>query len=159
MPINTVAENGSEFWLRYSKISDAKLQADYKNHCQEIVVADKNDILNSAQKEIAYGISKMLGIDLKNSVLPSVSGSIIIGSLEKSPLIKELLSAKMPEFNSPDAFAIVSVISNNKDYTIITGNSDKAVLYGDFHFLRLMQTNQPIANLSILEQPENKLRS
>ncbi|MCX6170206.1 MAG: alpha-glucuronidase family glycosyl hydrolase [Ignavibacteriales bacterium] len=99
IPINTVAENGYEFSLRYSKISNAKFLADYKNLCKEIVVPEKSDILNSAQNEITYGISKMLGGDLKISLQPSVPGSIIIGSLEKSYLIKELLSAKLPELN------------------------------------------------------------
>ena len=154
----TSAENGYEFWLRYSKIANAKCLADYNNLCKEIVVAEKSDILNSAQNELVYGISKMLGVELKVSNNPSVSGSIIIGSMQKSHLIKELLSAKLPEFKSPDAFTIVSVNINNKVYTIITGNSDKAVLYGSFHFLRLMQTNQPIENLNVVVEPENKLR-
>ncbi|HKC35325.1 MAG TPA: alpha-glucuronidase, partial [Chitinophagaceae bacterium] len=41
---------------------------------------------------------------------------------------------------------------------IITANTDVGVLYGVFHFLRLMQTQRPVINLTIISSPKIKLR-
>jgi len=41
---------------------------------------------------------------------------------------------------------------------VITANSDKGVLYGVFHFLRLLQTQQDISKLNIYSAPKLKLR-
>jgi len=58
----------------------------------------------------------------------------------------------------PDGFLIRSAKVADKKCTIITGNSDRAVLYGVFGFLRLLQTHQSIENLDIIDNPVNPLR-
>ena len=42
--------------------------------------------------------------------------------------------------------------------TVIASDADVGALYGAFHFLRLLQTGQPVANLDIAEQPRLDLR-
>ena len=46
----------------------------------------------------------------------------------------------------------------NKDVTVIAANSELGTLYGAFHFLRLLQTLQPISKLNISEKPKLQLR-
>src|SRR4029078_2121892 len=48
--------------------------------------------------------------------------------------------------------------TNNKKIIVITGNSDVGALYGVFHFLRLLQTQQNIDHLSIFSTPKIQLR-
>jgi alpha-glucuronidase len=48
--------------------------------------------------------------------------------------------------------------NNNRSFIIIAANTDIGVLYGVFHFLRLLQTNQSIDNLNIVSVPKLKLR-
>ncbi|RYY24352.1 MAG: alpha-glucuronidase, partial [Chitinophagaceae bacterium] len=57
-----------------------------------------------------------------------------------------------------EGFVIISKIIKGKKCIIISGNTDKGVLYGAFHFLRLLQTQQPIQQLQIVSSPKIKLR-
>ncbi|HMD81935.1 MAG TPA: alpha-glucuronidase, partial [Anaerolineales bacterium] len=46
----------------------------------------------------------------------------------------------------------------NKQCTIIAGNNDVGVLYGTFHLIRLLQTNEHITSLAIQSAPRIKYR-
>ena len=50
------------------------------------------------------------------------------------------------------------IIKTRPGKTIITANTDIGVMYGVFHFLRLMQTQQSLLNLNIISAPKIKLR-
>jgi alpha-glucuronidase len=54
----------------------------------------------------------------------------------------------------PEGFRIRTV----GNIVAITANTDIGALYGTFHFLRLLQTEQPLARLQIDETPRLKLR-
>ncbi|MGQ7407476.1 hypothetical protein ACTGWE_11680, partial [Streptococcus suis] len=42
--------------------------------------------------------------------------------------------------------------------TVIAANTDVGVLYGVFHFLRLLQTRQPVSSLDLLSAPRLRYR-
>ena len=53
---------------------------------------------------------------------------------------------------------IRSVVIDGHRATVIAAREDIGVLYGAFHFLRLVQTGQPLAKLDLRESPHLKLR-
>ena len=53
---------------------------------------------------------------------------------------------------------IRSVTVNGHAATVIAANSDVGVLYGAFHFLRLLQTRQDLQSLDIVSQPRTQIR-
>ena len=57
-----------------------------------------------------------------------------------------------------EGFVIRSVTLDNRHLTVIAANSDTGALYGIFHFLRLLQTLQPITGLNFSEKPRIQLR-
>jgi alpha-glucuronidase len=57
-----------------------------------------------------------------------------------------------------EGFLIRSLAVNKQPVTVIAANTDLGSLYGGFHFLRLMQTGQPIDRLDIRERPALQLR-
>ena len=57
-----------------------------------------------------------------------------------------------------EGFIIRSIRHDGKHVTLITGNKEAGILYGVFHFLRLLQTHQPIQQLNISSTPKIKLR-
>ena len=57
-----------------------------------------------------------------------------------------------------EGYVIRSVRVNGHAVTAIAANSDVGVLYGAFHFLRLMQTQQPLTALDIVSQPRTRIR-
>lgn len=50
------------------------------------------------------------------------------------------------------------VIKEIEDTIYVAGISDAGVLYGYFHLLRLLQTNQALAGIDLVEQPKNPIR-
>jgi alpha-glucuronidase len=62
-------------------------------------------------------------------------------------------------YRGPEGYVIQSGKIDNKDVIIICGNEDIGVLYGVFHFLRIIRTTDPILfNFSIPSSPRIQLR-
>ena len=57
-----------------------------------------------------------------------------------------------------EGYVIRSLNINQQPAIVIAANSDVGVLYGAFHFLRLIQTRQPLAALDIASQPRTQIR-
>src|SRR6185295_12861716 len=53
-----------------------------------------------------------------------------------------------------EGFAIINDQSNSKNVILITANTDVGVLYGVFHFLRLLQTHKNVQQLNIVSVPK-----
>ena len=152
------AEDGYEFWLRYHRISDQGLLKECRELCREIVITESSPILNSARDELSRGLAGLLGQEPAGSGSVRQAGSIVVGSLQKSKVIRDVISLEDAKQLNSDGFLIRSVNIEGKPCTIITGKTDRAALYGVFGFLRLLQTHQSIRNLDIKEVPANPLR-
>jgi alpha-glucuronidase len=143
------AETGYELWLRYQPIANAT----YANTCKQLIrsleINGSSATLLAAQKEMERGLMGMLGIQ------PSLTnnGSILLSKPENIPSIKEQLSKAGTE-----GFLIKTITMGGKKRILISGNSDQAILYGVFHFLRLIQTEQSIDQPDILSVPRSPLR-
>src|SRR5690606_27643929 len=57
-----------------------------------------------------------------------------------------------------DGYIIRSQLWNGKKQIFIRGKTDKAWLYATFHLLRLIQSEQPVADLNIISIPRIQLR-
>src|SRR5206468_11918734 len=51
-----------------------------------------------------------------------------------------------------DGFTIFT-LDSKRHVTVITANDDAGILYGTFHFLRMMQTHQAISNVRLTSTP------
>lgn len=140
LSISCFAENGYNLWLRYEKITDIKLLNQYKKNIISYYMGGNSATTAVAKKELQTGLAKMLGV-----IIPEAR-------FEKSSLIISKQSPASPIKVGLDneGFAIYS--HQNKIY--ITANTDMGLLYGVFHFLRLLQTNEPIGNLNIVSIPK-----
>jgi len=147
----THAENGYKMWLRYQPVQNKQVKKGYSKYCTNITVAGENEILSSAFDELQKGISGMLGFSPEAKT--NSSKGIIIGTLEKLPAQFKINPNKIKELTSDDY-----LIKTKGEMIIITSKTNTGVLYGIFHFLRLMQMNQPVSNLDIVESPKVKLR-
>lgn len=71
--------------------------------------------------------------------------------------MRKLVGASEMESVGVDGFIIRSLSWNNRSVTVVAANQPKGALYGVFHFLRLIQTQQPLDNLSIQQKPQTFL--
>jgi len=85
-------------------------------------------------------------------------GALIIGTPQNSPLVRDLNWKAGLSAAGDEGFIIRSARIGNKAATVIAANGEIGALYGAFHFLRLMQTGQPIGRLDLTERPALQLR-
>jgi len=148
------AESGYRLWMRYDLIQNPILLKQYKSSITEFIAEGNSETLSVAKKELLNGMKGLLGKELQ--VVKSVNGdgSIIIGTPSNSKIIASLkLDTRLKELGD-EGFLIFSVIINQKKCTIITANKDIGILYGVFHLLKLIQSEQNITKLSFSSSPK-----
>jgi len=155
---NVSAEDGSQLWLRYNKISDNQLLNEYKNSITGWIIEGSSPTLKAAGRELQMGLNGLLASQIVFEQSVKRDGLIIAGTPINSPIIASLkLNDKLLNLND-EGYLIITTIYNNKKIIVIAANKDVGVVYGTFHFLRLLQTNQEIKNLAIESAPKTKIR-
>lgn len=157
IPFYALSEDGYDLWLRYTQINDAKLLAQYRSSITCINAYGENASLLAAKEELTNGLSGLLGKKI-NTGATIQNGSVMIGTAHGALLKAGLIPVTPLNTIGEEGFLIRSLIYKGKKITLITANTDIGVLYGSFHFLRLIQTNRPITNLTIVSSPKQELR-
>jgi alpha-glucuronidase len=153
------AEDGYEMWLRYEPVSDKSLSKDYRKQLQHLVVDGKaSDTFKVAAEELQLGIESMLGSELPQRDQVARRGSLVIGTPESSPLVASLNWGERLAQQGPEGYIIEQTRVNGRPATVIASEGDQGVLYGAFHLLRLMQTQQDLDGVSIASAPKVEFR-
>ncbi len=150
------AEDGYRLWLRYDKVDNSKLLQQYRNAISYIQFAHASPTLAAAKEEMIDGLQGLLDkkILLQNS---TENGTILVVTAADS-IIYSLISRDDLDKIAKDGFVIETKKINQKNIIVIAGNTDIGALYGCFHFLRLLQTQQNIQQLSVVSAPTVQLR-
>lgn len=151
------AENGYDLWLRYVKINNAKLAKEYLFVNKNIHFPANTEVLQAAKKELATGLEGMLNIKLNEQ--SRISGkSLVIGTPASNELIGGMSLANELKQLDDEGYIIRTVTHKRKTVNVIAAKKDIGVLYGVYHYLRLMQTAQSLNNLAIKEEPKLQIR-
>ena len=150
-----MAEDGYDLWLRYRAI-EASAQRPLDASVQELVGASNSPTLDAAEAELVRGLSQLTGRSVPLAGNVSRAGAVVFGTPRSSSLIAAAPLAL--ERAGPEGYVIRSTIVSGLPVTVIAANSDVGVLYGAFHFLRLIQTRQPLTALDIVSKPRTQIR-
>jgi alpha-glucuronidase len=134
------AETGYDLWLRYQKIDNQSLLKQYNSQINSIYIASTSPTAQVIQKEIS---TACFGLLSKKIVFTNNNANIIFKRNSNKVLGEEGYSIKT---------------STNKKQILIEAQTDIGLLYGCYHFIKLLQTHQSIQNLNIVEVPKLKLR-
>jgi alpha-glucuronidase len=149
------AEDGYDLWLRYHPLAPESAQA-YRRFASQLIASSATPTQNAARAELQRGLGGLLGVPTALADNVAKDGTIIAGTPTASPLVASL---HMPTSDlGREGYRIRSVIVDGHAATAIVGNDDIGVLYGAFHFLRLLQTGQSLEHVDIGEAPRLKLR-
>jgi alpha-glucuronidase len=148
------AENGYRLWLRYEKVNDHILYQTYRYQINYFRVEGETPILNAAKKELALGLEGLLELQKRNWYDFASGRGIVAGVIGQSRTIDKQISASEIENLLPEGYLL---IKKGEQY-LIAAKDDAGILYGVFHFLRLLQTQQDISTLNILENPHLQRR-
>lgn len=152
------AQADYNLWLQYSQIQNSKLQSEYLKSIQSINVTGNSKTIQIATDELQKGLKGIVGKKITVQNTNAFENNLVLGNF--SSLNKELqqkLKADIDKINE-EGYCIKKITTNNKSQIVITAKSDVGLLYGSFHFLRVLQTNQSIQNINIVEAPKTKLR-
>ncbi|MBX2844478.1 MAG: alpha-glucuronidase [Flammeovirgaceae bacterium] len=151
------AEDGYRLWLRYNPIESSSLLEDYRKIFQSVDVLGESSTMTVIREELALGLGGLL--DQKVNFSESTNdGLLLIGNYNQHQKIKALLKDEDLKVLGEDGFIIRTVQLNNQKVILITGLQDKALLYGTFHLLKLLQTHQDVSNLQVKSIPKIKVR-
>ena len=153
------AEDGYRLWLRYDKIANAELLSSYNNSLNGVLFEGDSPTIQAAKKELINGLSGLLGKEITEIESNSFDedGIILAGTPSNSEIISSLNMEELESIGDEGYLIFTKTVEEKKTY-IITANSDIGVLYGVFNFLRLLQTNKNIDELSIISSPKVKIR-
>ena len=131
------ADDGSRLWLRYDQLPSRRVGS--------IAVQGQSATFDVIRRELLGA-----GIVVGNSD----DASVVIGLPQTSTLIHKLGWEAELKNLGPEGFRIRTI----RNVIVIASTTDIGTLYGTFHFLRLLQTEQPIDRLQIDQTPRLKLR-
>jgi len=154
LPALLKAEDGYDLWLRYKKIANNSLLDQYKKQITSPVVLGSSQTIAIIKTELSRAFLGLTGISYKILSSTVSSTTFITGTASISTIISSVVTKDEINLIGNEGF----IIKTRPGKTIITANTDIGVMYGVFHFLRLMQTQQSVSNLNIISVPKIKLR-
>jgi alpha-glucuronidase len=152
----TYADNGYKLWLEYAPVKDpVKLQY-YRTRLQKVQFNVTSETQQAALNELSVGFRGMFGIALKSGNNPDAR--VIIGT-QKQLKINGILNQGV-NYNGlgNEGYLIKTMGSGSKPRIIISAKTDIGLLYAVYYFLHLLQTNRPLNNIDIHENPRIQYR-
>lgn len=151
-------ENGYELWLRYTRITSPSLLTSYRQQANTLIVSGSSVTMRLVKEELTKGLSGLLQITPAFRTTPNRDGAIIAGTPTSSSLIHNAHLYTQLQQAGEEGFVITTTLVNQKKCILIAGNTDQGVLYGAFHLLRLLQTEQPLPAQPFVSAPKLRLR-
>ena len=151
------ADDGYRLWLKYDKIKDSGKMEEYQSTIKSIYIMGDSPTAKIVQNELLTGLRGLL--DTEIPVVNEVEDNVVLAGVIDD--IQSQLTINLEdEINTigREGYLILSYKVLGKDVIIITANTETGVLYGAFHFLRLIQTRQQIDILNIVESPRIQYR-
>jgi alpha-glucuronidase len=140
------AEDGYRLWLRYDRLKSPQPYL-------KSLTALRIGATPAAQTELTTAMEGLLGRPLPLLQKDPVDNTLLVGTPARLTAIAGLHIEKDLGSLGEEGFLIRSLTMAGKHVTLITANSDNGLLYGIFHFIRLLQTQQPILDLNISSVP------
>lgn len=145
--VPVMADDGSRLWLSF-----------HDDTCSELpsfssVTARKGTLV---VKELQEAWTEIAGASLPQTKKIEPDG-LVLGTAS-DPFIRQLHIDKDLRSLGRDGYLIRTFQQGKKRFTVVASSDDRGLLYGLFHFLRLIQTGDWQEPVSIAEKPAYKLR-
>lgn len=149
------AEDGYDLWMRYRPLP-AEWRAADRRTVSELVAGRHSATLDVARSELVRGVRGLLTASAPLARGPGRDGSLIFGTPASSRVVAALRLGL--DGVGEEGYVIRSLELAGRRVTVIAANGDTGVLYGAFHFLRLLQTQQSLDGLDIRSLPRIRHR-
>jgi alpha-glucuronidase len=150
--------DGYDLWLDYRPVQSAERLVPYLALLREIVVPDDSPTLTAVRAELQRGLTGLLDRPIEISQNRLQGPGLLAGTPQMSPRIAAFGWDEQIAALGPEGYLIRSTMLDGEPAIVIAAGSELGVLYGSFHLLRLLQTQQPLAGLDVAERPKVQLR-
>src|SRR5579883_210075 len=149
------AESGYDAWLRYAPQTGA-VRAGAGTVPENLTILGDSPVIESAKSELIRGVHGMLGHDIASSKNVGGRPAIVLGTI--ADLRKAGVNLSAPQDLTGDGYWLTSAeVDGNRD-TIITGLTDRGVLYGSFAWLNRVARGQTARGADEVSSPHILLR-
>ncbi|MBN1153837.1 alpha-glucuronidase [candidate division KSB1 bacterium] len=155
------ADDGYRLWLKYDKIENEAIRESYKKLIQKTFLIGNSSVMQVVENELSMALHGLLGQPLlhNNDLTQNTLIIALENDLPSAILDREKYATSLTGDNFSDqGFVIRTIRKSAVTYTVITARGESGLLYGVFHFIRLLQTCQDIDNLNIKSSPKIKHR-
>ena len=124
------ADDGYNLWLKFKPVPVA-IQNNVQEHIRGMYIIGDSPTMEVVQKELMQDLDEMLGkpVPLVEELTDNI---LVVGKVGSSDLLNdEDISEKIKGLKE-EGFALFSSTMKGHKVTIITGKTDKGVLYGRF---------------------------
>jgi alpha-glucuronidase len=156
IPAVASAEDGHAAWLRYAPI-EAGARARISPLVPEtVVVLGDAAPLVRAREELARGVKGTIAKEVRAVAAIPAEAAIVLGTVTR--LREQGAPFAIDRVPGHDGYAIETVKRGAAAYTVIAGESERAVLYGVFAYLRRLALGQLPAELHDRSTPAVPIR-
>ena len=155
---SSLAEDGSELWLRYRLVSNPALRAEYRMTLRTMLVDGDSPTLRAAREELTLGLTGLLGTHVAAATKIAGNGVVLVGTRTGSRAVAALPFAGELAALGPSAYIIRPATVAGRRVLVVAANDDIGALYGVFALLRELQTATPLAKLALTSRPHLQLR-
>jgi alpha-glucuronidase len=152
------ADDGYQLWLKYPRVDDEERLKDYQRMISAIDVPGGSETCQIIRDELKKGLQGLLGKDVPFTMAIGTVNLLLVATPRSSEIVRRSEFAVPLESLGPEGYLIKSAETNGAKLTVIAANGDLGLLYGSFHFLRLIQTGQPLDHLDIVSRPRVQYR-
>ncbi len=152
-------EDGYKLWLRYAP-PDAKVLGGYQRVIRQVCVPGGSDSCRVIRDELQMALKTLLGLSVQivQNQDRLTDGTLLVATPATAQVLYRWGIESDLQNLDLEGYLIRTLQHKNGVVTLVAANTDLGALYGCFHFLRLLQTAQPITNLHVAEQPQLKRR-
>jgi alpha-glucuronidase len=153
------ADDGYDLWLKYKKIDDTQKLKAYRQEISHYDIFGNSPVCDVIRDELKRGLNGLLGEYVHTGRgIHRTGGMLAVGTPGNCDLVKKLHCEAALGDVGREGYIIKSAKIDGKNWLIITANDDPGLLYGTYHFLRLMQTRRNINDLNIVSKPKIQYR-
>jgi len=150
------ADDGHELWLKYNKIADTTKAALYKQAVHPFYISGSNPNVNIIRQELVKAFNGFFAKDIARASDPTCARLIVTKPGDVN-ILPSVVTQKLDMCTS-EGFIIISTTIRDSDKIFICSKTDIGLLYGTFHFIRLLQIGKSLESLNIIQNPKIQYR-
>jgi alpha-glucuronidase len=142
--LTAFCEDGYRLWLRYDRVRNEHVLRHYKELIYGWIVEGNSPTDGVIRTELTTALNGLLGYPVYES--KAIKDKVVVFRTSAIPGVQK------------EGYRISHEIIDNRKVIVVAGADESGKLYGMFHFLRLLQTEQDISHVDITSSPKIETR-